>query len=373
MHSVHLTHPRLSRRSVLLAAGAIVVGRLPLAASAGASPARQGDDRPWPTAGWTTGTPEEVGIDPFTLADVDARAPYETPDLSAFLVVRNGLLVWERSYNGYEPGDALNVRSVTKTVTGTLVGIALRDGLFTGLEQTVGEIVPDRIPTGADPLVADVTLRQLLTMTSGLAWDNHTDWPTLIASPNWVALTLGQPVVGIPGETYVYNTGGSHLLGVMVSEVAGMPVDRFAQERLFDPLGIEPGDWARSPQEEPNGGSGLELSARDMAKLGYLYLNGGLWAGDRLLASDYAQAATTYQSVGDDTGLANYGYQWWVTSTYQGYPAYFALGYGSQHIFVVPDLDLIVVAAIERRVEPWELRAARPLIESIVAGTIPGA
>jgi len=326
----------------------------------------------WPTDGWGTAAPEDHGIDPAALAAVDARVPGETPDLSALLVIRHGYLVFEGSYNDYDPEEPINIRSVTKSITGALIGIALAEGKLTSLEQTVGELIPERIPAGADPRVADITLEQLLTMTSGLAWDAGSDWPTLTASDNWVDLTLSQPIVGVPGETYVYNTGGSHLLGVIVEAVTGQQAEEYAQAQLFDPLGIEPGEWMQSPQDEPSGGSGLELTARDMAKVGYLFLNQGRWNGEQIVPEDFVQAATSYQSLGDATGAyANYGYQWWITATDAGYPAYFALGYGGQHIFVVPALDLVVVAAIERRVAPEELATPRFLIESIAAATTP--
>ncbi|MDP9366495.1 MAG: serine hydrolase [Chloroflexota bacterium] len=155
---------------------------------------------------------------------------------------------------------------------------------------------------------------------------------------------------------------------MIVAEATGRPLEEYAQEKLFDPLGIEPGEWMRAPQGEPSAGSGLELTARDMAKFGFLHLNGGEWDGEPIVPADYVAAATTYQSAGDATGAyANYGYQWWITATGAGYPAYFALGYGGQHIFVVPDLDLVVVAAIARRLAPEELRTPRYLIESIAA------
>jgi CubicO group peptidase (beta-lactamase class C family) len=257
---------------------------------------------------------------------------------------------------------------VTKSVTGTLAGAALRSGLLSGLEQTVGESIPHRIPEDADPLVAEVTLWQWLTMTSGLQWDAYGDWQRLLSAPDWVAMTLGLPVVGIPGQTYVYNTGGSHVLGVTVAEAAGKPLEEYADEVLFRPLGIAPGDWMRSPQGEVSAGSGLELTARDMLKLGYLYLRNGEWDGEQVVDPEYAAAATTWQSAGDATGAwAGYGYQWWITATNAGFPAYFALGYGGQHVFVVPALDLVVIAAISRRLDAEELRTPRYLIESIAA------
>lgn len=326
----------------------------------------------WPTDGWRTAPPADYGVDSAALSAVAARVPTETPDLSALLVVRHGALVFEQYFGGQEPDEPINVRSVTKSVTGTLIGIALAEGELQSLEQTVGELIPDRIPAGADPAVAAVTLRQLLTMTSGLAWSAATDYPMLIASDDWVGLTLGQPVVGIPGETYVYHSGGSHLLSVILTEVTGRDLADYAQEKLFDPLGIEPGEWERSPGGERIGGFGLHLTARDMAKLGYLYLSGGEWEGSHIVPADWVAAATSWQSAGDATGgYAAYGYQWWVTATEVGYPAYFALGYGGQHIFVVPGLDLVVVAAIARRVPAEELRTPRYLIESVAAATNP--
>ena len=155
---------------------------------------------------------------------------------------------------------------------------------------------------------------------------------------------------------------------VTVAEAAGKPLEEYADDVLFRPLGITPGDWMRSPQDEVSAGSGLEMTARDMLKLGHLYLRNGEWDGEQIVDPEYAAAATTWQSAGDSTGAwAGYGYQWWITATNAGYPAYFALGYGGQHIFVVPALDLVVVAAIARRVNRDELRTPRYLIESIAA------
>ncbi len=363
----------LPSRSRRLGFGMLLLGSLLLTAPVAAQTAPAARDG-WPTDGWRTAAPERHGVDPAALAAVDARVPEETPDLSELLVVRDGVVVFERSYGGHNAAEPVDVRSVTKSFVGALIGIALDEGALTGLDQTVGELIPDRIPPGADPLVANITTRQLLTMTSDLAWDNHTDYQTLIASDDWVALTLGLPVVGVPGETFVYNSGGSHLLAVMLAAATGEDPADYAADKLFDPLGIEHGGWARLPQEETIGGFGLKLTARDMAKLGFLFLNGGRWDGQQIIPEEYVLASTTWQSAGDSTGgYAAYGYQWWVTATDAGYPAYFALGYGGQHIYVVPDLDLVVVAAIERRVAAAELRTPRYLIESIAAGVTPGA
>jgi len=361
------TPSQVSRRSLLGAATGMAA-----AAHLRPAAARQAAPDYWPTNGWRTADPADHGVDSWMLQDVDSRAVAEVPAISALLAVRHGYLVFERYYGGLEPDEPINVRSVTKSVTGTLAGAALRANLLSGFGALTGAVIPERIPEDADPNVANVTLWQWLTMTSGLQWDAAGDWQRLLQAPDWVEMTLGLPVVGIPGETYVYNTGGSHVLGVIVAAAAGKSLEEYAEEVLFRPLGMRPGDWMRSPQDEVSAGSGLELSPRDMVKLGYLYLRNGEWDGEQIIDPEFATEATIWQSAGDATGgWAAYGYQWWVTATNAGYPAYFALGYGGQHIFVVPALDLVVVAGIERRVDRSELRTPRYLIESIAAACVP--
>ncbi len=319
----------------------------------------------WPTEGWREAAPEDRGMDASLLEEADRRVTADLPDVSALLVVRGGDLVFERYYGDQEREEPIDVRSVTKSLTGALVGIAIGEGLLDGVTQTIGEVIPDRLPANADPRTADVTIGQLLTMTAGWDWDISRDYQRLVDSDNWVALTLGLPIVYPPGEVYAYNTGGSHLLSVAVEAVAGRRAADYAADRLFAPLGIAEPRWDRSPQGETNGGFGLELTARDMAKFGYLYLNGGRWEDRQVVPADWVAASTAYQSAGDATGRAAYGYQWWVTGA-TGYDAYFALGYGGQYIYVVPALDLVVVAAVARRVPSEDLRSPRPIVEELI-------
>jgi CubicO group peptidase (beta-lactamase class C family) len=231
---------RASRRALLagIAGAALVAPAQPIRAQ-GSGPGH------WPTKGWRAADPADHGVDAFALEAVTSRATEEVPAISALLAVRHGYLVYEEYFAGLEPDTPINVRSVTKSVTGTLAGVALQSGLLTGLEQTVGEVIPERMPEAFDPLTAEVTLWQWLTMTSALQWDAHGDWQRLLEAPDWVAMTLGLPVVDVPGVTYVYNTGGSHVLGVMVAKAAGEPLEAYADEVLFRPLGIAPGDWMR--------------------------------------------------------------------------------------------------------------------------------
>jgi Cu-Zn family superoxide dismutase len=187
-------------------------------------------------------------------------------------------------------------------------------------------------------------------MTSGWAWDSTTDFLHLDDAPDWAARTLGLPMTCDPGACYEYNSGGVHLLSVIVQKVTGQTEADYLQTRLFDPLGIARPTWRQSPQGETAGAFGLELTARDAAKLGYLVLNGGVWDGRQVVPADWLAASTTQQSSGTSAsgvslGQAGFGYLWWVKDV-AGMPAFFALGYGSQVIYVVPGLDLVVVALV---------------------------
>lgn len=322
---------------------------------------------------WPAGDLADLGFDPALGETLIASLP-NFPAATGVCVVRNGQLAFEYHRNGYDADSLVDIRSVTKSVTSTLVGIALERGDLASIDLTVGGLIPDLIPADADPAVAEITMRSFLTMTSGLRWDTAGDWPMLLAAENWVENTLLQPIVAPQGEVFLYNTGGSHLIGVMLATVLDRPLEAYADEVLFGPLGIRRGEWMRSPQGEVNGGSGLQLLPSDTAKLGRLLLDGGQWNGALLLPADYAADATTEQSPGERITGGNigvpYGFQWWITDG-TGYDAFFGLGYGGQYVYVVPDLDLVVVVAagFDEGDDPI-LTSHRPIPEQIVIPAI---
>ena len=327
-----------------------------------------GERASWPTAGWSTAAPEEQGMDPALLAQVDARVQTELPLLTGLVVVRGGEIVFEDYYNGHVADDPIHLWSVTKSVTSMAVGLAVDEGLLR-LDQTLGELISERIPEGADPRTAGITVEQLLTMTSGWEWESTTDFLHLDDAPDWAARTLALPMACDPGTCYEYNSGNAHLLSVLVQTVTGQTEADYLQSRLFDPLGIARPTWRQSPQGETAGAFGLELNARAAAKLGYLALNQGFWDGQQIVPAEWMTTSTTQHSSGtnaDGTNFSNasYGYLWWVTET-AAYPAYFALGYGAQVIYVVPGLDLVTVALIA--VPNVELQQDPvPLIEELI-------
>jgi CubicO group peptidase (beta-lactamase class C family) len=326
----------------------------------------------WPTAGWRTAAPDQQGMDPAVLDDLDTMVPDLYPQVRSVLVVRHGYMVYERYWQGVDADDGHNGYSVTKSFVSALVGIALRDRHLQSLDQTVEDLLADHLPADADLRLRRVTLKQLLTMTSGLAGDDSSlagddrISDRMAQSPDWVRHILSRRLETTPGAEFAYSSASSHLLSAIVADATGQSTLAFARKELFGPLGIAadnaleqtvnhwppsqaelgayeraPVAWPRDPQGYHYGGAFLKLPARDLAKLGYLYLNGGRWDGTQVVPADYVAASTQPQS--DPTvGPGDYGYQWWVTDE-AGHASFRAMGFGGQLIQVIPDLDLVVV------------------------------
>lgn len=333
---------------------------------------RAQDMLPFPARTWSEIEPEAAGL---SSVQLEAAAEYVAafmPDVTAMIVSRYNGLAFERYFGTeYGAGDPINIRSITKCVTGTLVGVAIGEGLLT-LDTTIGDIIPDLIPANADPRTATITVQQVLTMSAGWQWDIHADWQTLLASDNWTELTLSLPVIYEPGTFYAYNTGGSHLLGVIVERAVGEDLARYADRRLWEPMHIPRPTWMRSPERVVSGGSGLELAPLDVARFGLLSLRNGQWDDQALVPEDWFPEATRFHLQGDTTGYAGYGYQWWVIDYENGFHAYFGLGFGSNYLYVVPALDLVVVVLKGFVDPPAQVSIVRPFIEEWILPAVIG-
>ncbi len=343
----------LTRRTLLAAAASVVVAPTPTIAQSSQ----------FPGADWDVRAPAEVGLDAAVLDVANQQILAAYGDVTGVAVVRNGAIGFERYYSDqYGQDDPVNIRSITKCVTGTLIGMLIDDGDLS-LDTTIGEVLSDRIPSAADSRTAAITVRSLLSMTPGWDYAAAGEYQRLIAQPDWTEYMLGLPVVYEQGTVYAYNSGASHLLSEIVAAVTGDSTIRFADQRLFDPIGVNRPRWQRAPGGEVSGGFGLELTVRDLARFGLLALRRGEWNGSQLVSSAWFEAATSYQASGDTTGYASYGYHWWVI-TDGPYPAYFGLGYGSNYLYVVPALDLIVVVLKGFENPPASVSIVRPLIEN---------
>ncbi len=309
----------------------------------------------WPTTCWKKAAPETEGMDSSILEQIDYFFADSFPTMLSVLLVRHGMLVFERYYQGSQAEDSVNVKSVTKSIVSALVGIALGEHFLTDLDQRLVKFFPEDFAAEGDQWKREITLRHLLTLRSGLTWGEGSaeSLPALFSSDNWVRHGLSLPLLHAPGEIFVYSTLDVHLLSAVLSKVTGMSALEFANQFLFGPLGIRTNVWASDPQGYSIGGSELNLNPREMAKIGYLYLKGGRWEGKQIIPQKYVEDSICTQAIPGENWFVpdTYGYLWWV-STVGSYASFYALGYGGQSIYVIPDLDVVLVTTARSDVPP---------------------
>ncbi|CAG0964927.1 hypothetical protein GPROT1_01102, partial [Gammaproteobacteria bacterium] len=293
---------------------------------------------------WRTSTPEEQGLDSTRilqmLQDIQAR----NLNIHSVLIIRHGYLVSEVYFPPYQREMLHPAFSMTKSVTSIMAGKALADGHLTSLQQSPLDFFPDIDRAKADRYLKALTLEQLLTMSAGY---NTTTLPDLTNKPadfNTGSFILTyDSVLWQPGTTFFYDNGLPYLMSIIIQKTIGLTLREYAQQKLFEPLGITEFDWSSDPQGHTPGNSGLMLRPRDMAKIGYLYLQHGRWNGVQLVPEQWVAASSTKHS--ETKGLMNaaeddgYGYGWWIDA-FGGYSAH---GFGGQYIFVLPKLDMVVV------------------------------
>lgn len=303
---------------------------------------------------WNTATIAEAGGSPSLVErGIDrARANHR---MRSLLVVKDGRLVVEEYFGVGDPDGLHDVRSVTKSVVSALTGIALARGDIHSLDDPAADYLGPLVPD-LDPEKRAITIRHLLTMTSGLEWDesggfgSYTEW---IRSRDHLGFLLDKPFEAAPGSRFNYNSAAVHLLGVVVEQATTMTLPTLAQFALFDPMGIAGSRWESLGGGFHNGGAGLDLRPRDLARFGQLFLQRGSSGGHQIMPAewvDISSDAAAGQGIGAGSlagipslGGTSYGYLWWVAPGAPE-PLYFAWGYGGQYVVVVPDLGLIVVA-----------------------------
>jgi len=292
------------------------------------------------------------GVDATALARAHA-ALAANPDVRCLLLERNGVLVMEDYFNGSDAARTNDVRSVTKSVMAALVGIAIEQGLIRGLDDRIGDYVGRLFP-GLEPRKADITVRHLLTMSSGLPWrelnSDYQDFNTWISSPDPLRWVLERPLERDPGAYWNYNTGASHILSAILTEATGRSARDFSETELFGPLEAGIGAWPADPRGYNYGGHGLRLTGRTMIQVGRLFLDGGAHRGRQIVSTRWVQEATTpaFSIGGVSPNATGYGYLWWIgRDPDSGLTFYFASGYGGQFIVNVPSRNATIVAATD--------------------------
>jgi len=334
-----MTMPRLS--SVLLAfllASGLLLGA-PFAAA-------QEKPQAWPTRQWATSSPEQQGMSSERLARLVEFGGFN--DMDSLLVTRHGRIVLEATYAPFRAGLKHRINSVTKSVVSTLIAMAMQDGKLDSTDRQVLEFFADRTVANLDERKKAITIRHLLDMTSGIEWteglgDQFTSFIAMENSPDWQQFILDRPMSEAPGKTFYYDSGNSHLLSAILTRITGKSALGYARETLFGTLGIDDVIWRADPQGVSGGGAGLYMLPRDMAKIGYLYLRGGMWEGKQILPASWIEGVRKANVDMHERWAQNlrYGSQFWVMPNRD---AYMAVGHDRQLIVVMPKLDIVVVA-----------------------------
>ena len=319
----------------------------------------------------------DLALAPAWSPDAVDAAARTLPRLRSLLVSRGGEGVFEGSYNGARLDRPANIKSASKSVISALVGIAIDRGIIPGVQTPILTYFP-HLRQATDARKRDITVEHLLTMRSGLEGTSNRNYGAWVTSRNWVRHALARPMFAAPGEEMEYSTGNTHLLSAILTIASSRSTWQFANEALAQPLAFALAQWPRDPQGIYFGGNDMLMTPRQMLAFGELYLNRGR-AGDRQIVPESWVGASCEGRARnrrpgnpafdptrgfDPMRDRKYGYGWWVHEI-QGYQACFAWGYGGQYIFVVPELELVMVTTSSPDVSE-ERRSHRQMIFDIL-------
>ncbi len=262
--------------------------------------------------------------------------------LRSILIQKEGKLIGEKYFRSMQSGNAINIKSASKSIISLLTGIALEEGYIDSVNQPIRPYFKDYFQANPNPVKENITIKDLLTMRAGLETTSMHNYGRWVTSDNWIHYTLERSVEEEPGgDKMVYSTGTSHLLSVIISRASGMSTRAFAEKYLFEPMDIKTGGWDRDPQGYYMGGNNLALKPRDMLKIGQMILGGGRWEGQQIVSGDWLRDSfQTYTR--SNYNPYDYGYMWW-SKPVGSYQTFFAWGHGGQYIFMIPELDSVVV------------------------------
>ena len=318
------------------------------------------------TDGWAVSTLDKQGIDPEAIDKLlQAAVKGEFPNVDSILIARNGKLVLEAFFNGFDREKKHRIYSATKSFASALVGIAIDKGLITDINQPVSSYFPDYWPEieNGGALKNSLTLAHLLTMTAGVdlkpVWKIDEQRNNAVKySSDWVKTKLDFPIARQPGTQFDYDSTNTFLIGQIVARAAGEPLFSFAKKHLFDPLDISHYCYLENLDGQAIPNNGLILRSRDMLKFGQLYLDGGIWNGQRIISKQWVTDSTrrliSAAALGQNKdGPQGYGYQWWTgKKDHDGQHYYHASGHGSQIIMILPFWNMVVVFTSNEWADP---------------------
>ncbi|AXT18975.1 class C beta-lactamase-related serine hydrolase [Flavobacteriaceae bacterium AU392] len=269
-------------------------------------------------------------------------------NIKSLLVNHNHKLIAEEYFKRYSSDSLDHVRSVTKSVIASLIGIAIDKGIIGGVDESISIYLSE---TSKEKEA--IKIKHLLSMTSGLEWNENgrnSEYNKWVTSNNEFNYVLDKPIIHEPGSVWNYNSGGMHLLSAILTKASGMSTLQFAKKYLFSPIGITDLRWEQHADGFYNGGAGLELKPKDMMKFGELYINKGKFNRKRIISERFIKDATKQQQPPNLFGSnEGYGYGWWIGEG-NGVSGFMAQGYGGQTILIVPKQKIIIVTTYNWRV-----------------------
>lgn len=279
-------------------------------------------------------------------------------DIHSLIIIRNDKIIFEKYYSNYEKSDLHAIGSSTQSVISVLLGIALKEDTLLSVRTKIIDVLPGYEQHFEDvPQKDQIEIRDLLSNTSGLWWDEWThpfgnegnDAYIMTLSQDWIANVLSTPMIREPGYEFNYNSGNGILMAPILQNLTGVELEQFAAEKLFEPLSIRDWKWDKISGGTVNAAWGLHLRPQDMAKIGYLFLKDGMWNETMIFEESWKNQSTRSRSTVSDS--FEYSYFWWRFGNYaetvrglKENDVFFAWGDGGQFIFIIPHLDMMVVS-----------------------------
>lgn len=277
------------------------------------------------------------------MTDLIIKEKYKRID--GILILRNNKLVYENYFHGYTNEIPHNIYSAGKSLTSILIGIAIDKGFIKDINAPIIPLLPEYQSFKNPDIRKDkITIEHLLNMSSGLScddWYQHTE-EQMQKSDDWVKYTLDLPIVNEPGTHGSYCTGCPVTLGRIIENQSGLTLEEFANKYLFGPLNITNYKWHIMPDGKASGGGLIFLRPRDMAKIGLLMLNDGLWNSEQIVSKEWIQLSSL-NKIKLPGPFDGYGNLWWKQKFENNIESYFADGNGGQQIFIIPSKELIIV------------------------------
>ena len=311
-------------------------------------------EEPTPDNSWEFDIPKNHAVNGELLAKLHEVAAKES-GIHSIITVKDGYIIDEYYSEEYNESSVFRLASCSKSFSGALIGIAIDQGILTGTDAKLVEFFPQ---LADDAAKQEITIENLLTHTSGIEWyewNGGNSFGLLNRSENWIDYIFSQSMTSEPGAVFNYTTGGSHLLAAVLQEATGEIAYEFGLKHLFEPMGMDSVEWRTDPQGFTDGGNGISMTARDAAKFGQLYLDGGKWKDRQIISEAWVEESVKVQFA-RSSNSGSYGYQWWLRPFGEGnYDTYYAMGHGGQYIFVVPELRLVTVitSRFQDTYAPW--------------------